>query len=240
MRSRRWRMSSLRTSGDKCAPPGGWEPSAQPPGLSYRTTMQLRDYQEFIVSENLSAMERGVKATLNPLFTGAGKTVCFVTLADRIAGRTLILCHLKELVWQTVNKVREICELDPGIEMADYVSDEDDMWPSRVVVASKPTMLRKRGGEERYKRFKDIRLVIVDEAHLMCSPAVVEMLRWFQEGGAMVAGFTATPFRTDGKPMLRRESCSSTKRSSEDTTCTGPSPTDGPCHPHADSLGSNP
>jgi superfamily II DNA or RNA helicase len=165
--------------------------------------MQLRDYQDELVTQNLDAMRRGVKATLNHLFTGAGKTVCFVTMADRIHGRTLIICPLRELVWQTVNKVREICESDPGIEMADYVSDEDDMFPTKVVVACKPTLLSKRGGEYRYKRFTDISLVIVDEAHLMCSEAVVEMLRYFQEQGAMVAGFTATPFRMDGKAMLK-------------------------------------
>lgn len=200
--------------------------------------MKLRDYQEELVSENLAAMNSGVKATLNHLFTGAGKTVCFVTLADRIAGRTLIMCHLKELVWQTVGKVREVCDLDPGVEMADYVSDEDDMFPTKIVVASKPTLLKKRGGEYRYRRFKDINLVIVDEAHLMCSPAVVEMLRWFQDHGAMVAGFTATPFRMDGQAMLKGgERWSSTNDSLVDTTCTGQSPTDGPSLPCASSRG---
>jgi superfamily II DNA or RNA helicase len=165
--------------------------------------MLLRDYQEELVTANLAAMNRGVGATLNPLFTGAGKTVCFVTMADRIEGRTLIICPYRELVWQTVNKVRDICELDPGIEMADFVSDEDDWFPTKVVVACKQTLLSKRGGEYRYKRFRDFSLVIVDEAHLMCSPTVVEMLKYFQHDGAMVAGFTATPFRMDGKPMLK-------------------------------------
>jgi superfamily II DNA or RNA helicase len=189
--------------------------------------MILRDYQEDTVTQNLSAMDRGVKSTLNHLFTGAGKTVCFATMASRISGRTLIMCHLRPLVWQTVDKIREICDLDPGVEMADYASDENDWFPSKVVVASKPTLTSKRGGEYRYKRFTDMSLVIVDEAHLMCSPAVVEMLRWFQDTGAMIAGFTATPFRMDGKPMLRRAACSSMKSLSEGTTSTGPSPTDG-------------
>ena len=189
--------------------------------------MILRDYQEDTVTHNLSAMDRGVKSTLNHLFTGAGKTVCFATMASRIKGRTLIMCHLRPLVWQTVDKIREICDLDPGIEMADYASDESDWFPAKVVVASKPTLTSKRGGEYRYKRFTDMSLVIVDEAHLMCSPAVVEMLRWFQSTGAMIAGFTATPFRMDGKPMLRRAACSSMKSLSEDTTSIGPSPTDG-------------
>jgi superfamily II DNA or RNA helicase len=165
--------------------------------------MQLRDYQDEIVTENLAAMGRGVKATLNHLFTGAGKTVIFVTLADRIDGRTLIICPLKELVWQAVDKVRDITGDDPDIEMADYRAGDDEWFSPKVVVASKQTLLSRRGGEHRYKRFDDFQLVIVDEAHMMCSEAVVEMLKHFQEQGAMVAGFTATPFRMDGKPMLR-------------------------------------
>jgi len=200
--------------------------------------MKLRDYQDELVNENIAALEAGERSVLNHLFTGAGKTVCFVTMANRISGRTLIICHLRELVWQTVNKVRELCESDPKVEMANYVSNEKDMFPSKVVVASKPTLLSQRGGEHRYKRFRNIRLVIVDEAHLMCSPAVEEMLRWFQDQGAMVAGFTATPFRMDGKAMLRRASC--TTESSEGTTCTGPSQTAGPCPPSASCPASNP
>jgi len=164
--------------------------------------MQLRDYQEQIVADNLAAMERGVTATLNHLFTGAGKTVIFVHLADRIAGSTLIICPLKELVWQAVDKVRTITGEDPDIEMAEYRAGGDWFSP-KVTVASKQTLLSRRGGEPRYKRFGDFSLVIVDEAHMMCSEAVIEMLRHFQSRGAMVAGFTATPFRMDGKAMLR-------------------------------------
>ncbi|NBW10872.1 MAG: ATP-dependent helicase, partial [Caulobacteraceae bacterium] len=78
--------------------------------------MILRDYQEEIVERNLDAMRRGVKSTLNGLFTGAGKTVIFCSLADRIPGRTLIICSLRELVWQAVDKVREITDADPDIE----------------------------------------------------------------------------------------------------------------------------
>ena len=163
--------------------------------------MILRDYQEEIVERNLDAMRRGVKSTLNGLFTGAGKTVIFCSLADRIPGRTLIICPLRELVWQAVDKVREITDADPDIEMADFYA-ESDYWPSKVIVASKQTLFARRGGEPRYKRFDGFDLVIVDEAHLMCSDAVVEMLRYFNAQGAMVAGFTATPFRQDGHPML--------------------------------------
>jgi superfamily II DNA or RNA helicase len=195
--------------------------------------MQLRDYQEQIVQDNLAARARGVKSTLNPVFTGAGKTVIFCTLAKRMDGRTLILVPLKELLWQAVDKVRDILGEDPDIEMAEYRAGDDEWFSPKVVVASKQTLLSKRGGKKRYERFKDFSLVIVDEAHMMCSEAVVEMLKHFQSKGAMVAGFTATPFRMDGKPMLRSEACNSTKNSLADTTCGGPSNTGGLWPPSA-------
>jgi superfamily II DNA or RNA helicase len=158
--------------------------------------MQLRDYQAEIVDAHLRALAEGVRSTLTGLFTGAGKTVVFVETANRISGRTLILAPLRELVWQAADKVRDIIGVDPALEMAEYRSQEDEWWSPKVVVACKQTLIRGR-----YKKFKDIRLVIVDEAHMQFSPACLEMFRWFQDHGAMVAGFTATPFRMDGTPM---------------------------------------
>jgi len=167
--------------------------------------MNLRDYQDNIVNANLQAAAEGCQSTLTGVFTGGGKTVMFVELANRIGGRALIIPPLRELVWQAVDKVREIIGTDPGLEMAEYRSEEDEWWSPNVVVGCKQTLLRGR-----YKKFQDIRLVIVDEAHLQFSPACLEMFRWFNERGAMVAGFTATPFRMDGTPMrdyYQREVC---------------------------------
>jgi superfamily II DNA or RNA helicase len=164
------------------------------------TGLKLRDYQEEIVRKNIAAMESGVKSVLNGLFTGAGKTVCFVELANRIAGRTLIICPMRELVWQACEKVHAITGREAAVEMADFRANED--WPSKIIVASKQTLLSRMGGQHRYRRFDGFQLVIVDEAHLMMSDSVKQMLRFFQDQGAMVAGFTATPFRMDGKPMV--------------------------------------
>lgn len=158
--------------------------------------MKLRDYQEEIVEAHLRAMDQGVQSTLTGLFTGAGKTVVFTETANRTAGRTLILAPLRELVWQGVDKVRDICGFDPALEMAEYRAQEDEWWSPKVIVGCKQTLIRGR-----YKKFEDIRLVIVDEAHLQYSPACLEMFRWFQARGAMIAGFTATPFRMDGTAM---------------------------------------
>lgn len=162
--------------------------------------MRLRDYQEEIVERNIKAMESGRKAVLNGLFTGAGKTVIFVSMADRIVGRTLIICPLRELVWQACDKVRAITGRDADVEMADFSADE--LWPSKIIVASKQTLLSRKHGIPRYERFNGFSLVIVDEAHMMMSEPVKRMLKFFQDDGAMVAGFTATPFRMDGQAMV--------------------------------------
>lgn len=162
--------------------------------------MNLRDYQQMIVDRNIDAMKRGRKAVLNGVFTGAGKTVIFCKMADAIEGRTLIVCPLRELVWQACDKVRSITDRDADVEMADFTADE--LWPAKIIVASKQTLLSRRGGTARYRRFTGFSLVIFDEAHLMMSEPVQEMARFFQDQGAMVAGFTATPFRMDGIPML--------------------------------------
>jgi superfamily II DNA or RNA helicase len=158
--------------------------------------MRLRDYQSVNVEAQLAALSEGVRSTLTGLFTGAGKTVIFCELARQTAGRTLIIPPLREVVWQTVNKVREVVGVDPGLEMGEFRCEQDEWWSPRIVVASKQTLIKGR-----YRKFTDISLVVVDEAHMSFSPACLEMFRWFNERGAMVAGYTATPFRMDGTAM---------------------------------------
>lgn len=162
----------------------------------------LRDYQEQIVTDNMAALDRKVDAVLNGVFTGAGKTVMFTEMASRNRGRTLICVPMRELAWQAVDKVRTWAGEDPALEMANFVAADDEWFTPRIVVASKQTLLSRRGGEPRYKKFTDISLVIVDEAHMQYSEQCLEMFRWFQQQGAMISGWTATPFRMDGRAMM--------------------------------------
>ena len=185
--------------------------------------MKLRDYQEEIVQRNLDAKALGHKSTLNSVFTGAGKTIIFATMAKRIEGRTLIIAPLRELVWQAADKVRMVVGEDADIEMAEFSApaESEFILPSKVVVACKATLLAGREENKRYKRFKDFEMVIIDEAHLQCSDKVVAMLKHFQSSGSFVAGFTATPFRMDGKPMCREGACNFTNASQQTIPLTG-------------------
>ena len=163
--------------------------------------MELRDYQSEYVQAHMDALFQGYRSTLAGCWTGAGKTVMFCELARRVSeelsGKTLIVAPLREVVWQTVEKVRQVVGVDPALEMADFRAADDEWWGSDVVVACKQTLQRGR-----YAKFKDVRLVVVDEAHMQFSPACLEMFRWFNANGAMVAGWTATPFRMSGERMM--------------------------------------
>jgi superfamily II DNA or RNA helicase len=155
--------------------------------------MQARDYQRACVDAIIDAMADGHKGILCDLFTGAGKTVIFSMLArECFNSKVLILGHQRELVWQAADKVDAIVGEDAQVEMAQWWAQD-----GRVTVACTPTIMRGR-----HRRFLGHRIVIVDEAHRQMSEAMLNILREFQEHGAHVIGFTATPFRMDGKRLM--------------------------------------
>lgn len=186
--------------------------------------MELREYQNEVINNVTHAMHLGYRSTLCALFTGAGKTVVFATLAKMLPGRTLIICPLRELVWQAMAKCRDIVGDDVELEMAEYrATSGESEWtdPAKVVVACKQTLLSRAGEGKRYSRLRGFDLVVVDEAHMQCSEPVVEMLKHFQDDGSFVAGFTATPFRMDGQPMLTEGACDFTSQSQQTTEFSG-------------------
>lgn len=163
--------------------------------------MILRDYQQETIDRVLDGMAEDRERMLVSLWTGSGKTVVFTELASRINGRTLVIAPMRELVFQATEKSHEITGEHADIEMGEYRANE--IWPSKIVAASKQTLLSSRDGIPRYEKFRGFRLVIVDEAHMQASPAVIKMLDWFVRDGACVVGFTATPFRMDGRSLTK-------------------------------------
>ncbi len=158
--------------------------------------MKARDYQERCCAAILDGAARGLKAMLCVLFTGAGKTVIFSLLARLCHNsRVLVIAPMRELVWQCADTADRVTG-----EMADVEMGRTWAMDGRVVVASRQTLLS--GREKRYRRLLGVRFVIVDEAHTQFSGPVLKMLREFQEHGAIIIGFTATPFRMDGTRLL--------------------------------------
>lgn len=158
--------------------------------------MKAREYQEACVDAVLSAIGCGHKSILCTLFTGAGKTVIFGLIARALGNcRIIVIAPMRELVWQCADTADRMVGEDAEVEMGRHFA----MFGGRVVVASKQTLLS--GREKRYKRLLGAQIIIVDEAHSQYSPAVLAMLRDFQAHGGVVIGFTATPFRMDGRRL---------------------------------------
>jgi superfamily II DNA or RNA helicase len=163
--------------------------------------MRVRDYQRRCVDAVVEAMPH-YRTMLCSVFTGAGKTVMFAHLANTYPdARILLIVPMRELAWQGADTFARWCDERPEIEMAQFAA-QTDMWlgGGRVVVASRQTLLSGRG-EKRYERFRGFDIVIVDEAHTQFSEPCLAMLRDLRDHGATVIGFTATPFRMDGKPL---------------------------------------
>lgn len=173
----------------------GWHDAAPAP-TPREGAMKARDYQERCCEAVLAAAARGLKRMLCVMFTGAGKTVVFSLLARLCHNsKVLVIAPMRELVWQCADTADRVTG-----EMADVEMGKTWSIDGRVIVASRQTLLS--GREKRYKRLLGARIVIVDEAHTQFSEPMMRMLREFEEHGAMIIGFTATPFRMDGLRLL--------------------------------------
>lgn len=140
--------------------------------------------------------------------TGTGKTIIFAELPaklhDLLPGQTLILAHREELIDQAIDKMRKY---NPTLridkEMADHVAD-----PSLAdcIVASVPTLCRPR--RQRLYNWDRVDKTIIDEAHHSIADSYTGLLDAMgylspQPMRRLLAGFTATPQRGDGKALAQ-------------------------------------
>lgn len=159
-------------------------------------TFALRPYQQ----ECLDVLATcGVQKPLVALPTGLGKTIIFSELIRRRPGRALILAHRDELIRQAVDKLKMVApELAEEVGVVKAEQNEGDQ---RIVVASVQTLSRDKRLAEFLSDAEGIQTVIVDEAHHAPAPSYLRVLEAMEQYGPMIAGFTATPFRADGKDL---------------------------------------
>jgi DNA repair protein RadD len=136
--------------------------------------MGLRPYQSSFINQLRQAMPH--RRILGVMPCGAGKTVCFTTIAAAAASRgrrVLVLVHRKELLQQTIRRF-----LEDGMG----VSEHGSIWVSTI---------------GRQTVFKPD-LLIVDEAHHCTSPTWRKRIEQYN---VPTLGFTATPERLDGRGL---------------------------------------
>ncbi|MFM8584538.1 MAG: DEAD/DEAH box helicase, partial [Planctomycetaceae bacterium] len=158
--------------------------------------LTLRPYQ----NEAIGAVYRHLRERDdNPcvvLPTGSGKTPVMASICRDVAlqwqSRVIVLAHVKELLEQTVDKLRLVCpDVQVGVYSAGLKRRDTD---APVIVA---------GIQSIFRRALDVGpfdLVLVDEAH-MIPPEGEGMYRQFLTEAKVnnrdlrVVGLTATPYR---------------------------------------------
>lgn len=156
----------------------------------------LRPYQQAAIDELYGYLRTHDDNPCVVIPTAGGKTPLMATVCrDAVgtwAGRVLILAHVKELLQQSVDKLRLIC---PEIKVGVYSAGLRRRDTAQAVIVASIQSIYQRACE-----LDAFDLILVDEAHLI--PADGEgMYRSFLADArkvnphVRVIGFTATPFR---------------------------------------------
>ncbi|KAI0548805.1 P-loop containing nucleoside triphosphate hydrolase protein [Xylaria curta] len=182
-------------------------PISGSPGESQTRPLQpvrLREYQEECIQSILSSLQHGHKRLGISLATGAGKTVVFTQLIDRIkpssqhATQTLILAHRRELVEQAARHCSnayptKTVEIEMGSLHASGRAD--------ITIAS----IQSITSGDRISKFDPMlfKLVLVDEAHHIVAPGYLRTLEHFglrqkKDESPILIGVSATFSRFDG------------------------------------------
>jgi DNA repair protein RadD len=158
----------------------------------------LRPYQVAALDQVRAAWAAGQRAPILCQPTGAGKTVVAAALIEgevAAGGRALFLAPRRELVDQTLGKLRDV-GIEPHVEMAGALERAGSAAP--VWLASVDTILA-RAMRRGTLALPDFSLVLMDECHLSITAPRVELLQRWPE--ARVLGLTATPGRKDGRAL---------------------------------------
>jgi DNA repair protein RadD len=157
--------------------------------------MILRDYQSRLTSRAVEAL--GVYGnTLAVSPTGSGKTVMLSALVKDVAPkRTIILQHRDELTAQNLSKFSLV---HPRATTSLFNASEKS-WDGQAVFAMVQTLCRHA------EAIPATDLLVIDEAHHAVAPSYTTIIDAVREKNpsALIAGFTATPSRGDGKGMRR-------------------------------------
>ena len=150
---------------------------------------QLRTYQTRTNQAIEASWRGGKRAPVMVLPTGSGKTTCFAHIVRAHPGwRVLVVCPWRQLVFQAQDRF-----IEHGLQSGILLGSRKPGPSDRVHVSTVQTAARRKLGE--------YDLVVVDEAHRAIAKQPLTLLKRYDQ--AKLLGATATPCRTDGKPLSR-------------------------------------
>lgn len=153
--------------------------------------MDLRPYQETLISETRAAFRSGARSVLLSLATGGGKTYTAAHIVEGSANKQNLcwwLCHRRELADQASDTFYGM-NIPHGLVRAGYAQDD----AAAVQIASIPTIVR------RLDQMQDPDLLIFDECHHIGAASWSKIFHRYPD--AKIIGLTATPWRLDGKGL---------------------------------------
>ena len=156
------------------------------------TAIQLRDYQLESIESVRDAIRKGLRRVLLNIPTGGGKTLTSASIlraAVAKGSRVLFVAHRKELIDQTVRTFARLGITQTGVIRG---SDPRRDPEAAIQIASIQTLAR------RAKPRADV--VVIDECHRALASTYQEHL-FEAYPDAVILGLTATPCRSDGKPL---------------------------------------
>lgn len=131
------------------------------------------------------------RCVLCGFYTGFGKTILAIYIAHKLGYKTAVLCHRNVILQQWRQSIEKFLPLAKVHNLTSISEIGDcDFILSSSITATK----RKRSD------FKDVGLLIVDEAHAICGKVTSTSLFNFQP--LYLIGLTATPYRKDGTDKI--------------------------------------
>lgn len=167
---------------------------------------RLHAHQEEALAALAKMRANGKTITLITHATGTGKTHVAATDARRLGLHTLYLAHTSQLPKQTAERFRELWpEAMVEVFRGKSHGEMQRHGQAHRCSAAVPLVLCStfQAMARNLTRFDpcDFGYVIVDEAHHAAADSFAEVIRYFQP--RFLLGLTATPERTDDRPLLQ-------------------------------------
>lgn len=144
---------------------------------------RLRGYQTDGIADIMLNYALGFRRIVYVLPTAAGKTVMFVRLARVWPEEVIIMAHRRELIRQASQKL--------GATPHGIIAPGFPRTRHRIQVASVQTLAR--------RSISRVGLIIPDECHHSCATTWRNFFD--SQPDSLIAGFTATPERLDGRGL---------------------------------------
>ena len=151
----------------------------------------LTEKQELVKEEVFETLNR-TKSIILSFHCGFGKTIFSIYITSLLKYKACILAHRVNLIDQWYYSIKKVCP-EAKVQILDtkcLIDKSNDFFIINSLNVSK------RSKED----FKDIGILISDEAHTICTENLSKSLFHFQP--KYMIGLTATPYRTDGMSII--------------------------------------